>query len=89
MPFLANLSIIYQGSPVSNITLDQVEIGSNMNVSRFNKCLANATDTLNNQASLARLYGVASTPEFIVDCKYAAIPQTDRLRDKLRAEVAE
>ena len=76
VPFLSNLSIVYLGSPVSNYTLTQVEDGSGMNLSRFNACLGNATTSLNNQASLARLYGVTSTPEFIVDCKYASIPQT-------------
>ena len=74
--FLANLSILYQGSPVSSGILDQVEAGAGMNTSRFNACLVNSTTSLDNQANLAHLYGVATTPEFIVDCKYASIPQT-------------
>ena len=74
--FLSNLSIIYQGVPISNYTLDQVVAGSGMDTGMFNSCLANATTTLNYQSELARLYGVTSTPEFITDCRYASIPQT-------------
>lgn len=75
-PFLANLSIIFSGFPISNYTLDQVEAGSGMNTSRFNACLANTTSSLDNQAKLAGLYNVVTVPEFITDCKYASIPQT-------------
>ena len=74
--FLSNLTILYKGLPVSNYTLDQVEIGSGMNTTRFNACLNTSAANLNYQASLAGLYGVTVTPEFITDCKYASIPQT-------------
>lgn len=74
--FLANLSIIYLGTPIDSSVLGEVEAGAKMNESSFNACLSNATSTLNSQAALAHLYGITSTPEFVVDCKYAAIPQT-------------
>jgi hypothetical protein len=74
--FLSNLSIIYTGAPISNLTLNQVVVGSGMNFSKFGACLVNSTYSLDNQAKLAGFYNVTTVPEFITDCKYASIPQT-------------
>jgi hypothetical protein len=75
-PFMANLSIMFIGTPISESALDEAVIGSGMNMSHFNACLDNVTSSLNYQSQLASLYNVVSTPEFIVDCKYASMPQT-------------
>lgn len=74
--FLANLTHIYSGLPLTNLTLYQTAYGSGINTSMLNACMQNVTTSLNFQAALANLYNVVSTPEFISDCKYASIPQT-------------
>ncbi len=74
--FLSNLSIAYKGVPLYNSTLYDVAQGSSLNISSLNACIANSTVSLDNQAKVAGLYDVATTPEFVVNCKYATIPQT-------------
>jgi hypothetical protein len=74
--FLANMSIAYTGVPPFNTTLYGVAQGSGLNISAFNACMANSTASLNAQSRLADLYSVATTPEVLVNCKYATIPQT-------------
>jgi hypothetical protein len=74
--FLSNLSIAYAGVPLYNSTLYEVAQGSSLNMSSLNACMANSITSLNYQAKLAELYNVVTTPEFIVNCKYATIPQT-------------
>jgi hypothetical protein len=74
--YIANLSNTFFGSPLSNYTLSGVAGSSRLNMTQFNSCLYNSTSTLQNQATLARLYGVSTTPEFIVNCRYSSIPQT-------------
>lgn len=74
--FLNNYNIAYNGRPLSNQTLYQIEQSSNMNVTKFNTCMANVTASLNNQALFAGYYNLSTTPAFIVNCKYLALPQT-------------
>jgi protein-disulfide isomerase len=64
------------GTPINNSTLYDVALGSSLNISSFNACMANSVASLNDQAQLAKLYRVVTTPELIVNCKYATIPQT-------------
>jgi hypothetical protein len=74
--FVSNLSIAYKGIPLYNSTLYDVAQGSGLNMSSFGACITNSTVSLNDQARVAGLYDVAITPEFVVNCKYATIPQT-------------
>lgn len=74
--FLSNLSIAYKDVPLSNSTLYDIAQGSSLNTSALNTCMANSVTSLNYQAKVAALYNVVTTPEFIVNCKYATIPQT-------------
>jgi hypothetical protein len=74
--FISNLSIAYTGVPLSNSTLYDVAQGSSLNISSLDACLSNSVTSLNYQAKVAELYHVITTPEFIVNCKYATIPQT-------------
>lgn len=74
--FLSNLSIAYSGNPINNQTLYQIVLGSNLNITPFNTCMQNVTSYINNQALLAKLYNIVSTPQYIVNCRYGAIPQT-------------
>ncbi len=74
--FLSNLSIAYKGVPLSNNTLYDVVQGSHLNISSMNACMANSITSLDYQAKVASLYNVVTTPELVVNCKYATIPQT-------------
>ncbi len=75
--FLANLSKVYYGSPISNFTLDQVAIGSGLNISTFSACMDNVSTTLDYQAKFSQYYNITtSAPTFIVNCKYLSLPQT-------------
>ncbi len=74
--FSANLTKIFDGRPLPNDTLYQTAIGSGLNASSLNACLANSTTSLDYQAKLAAFYNVVSTPQVIVDCRYSTIPET-------------
>jgi hypothetical protein len=74
--YISNLSTAFYGNPLSNYTLSEIVDTSRLNLTQFNSCLDNSTTILQNQATLAKLYGVVTTPEFIVNCRYASIPQT-------------
>ena len=74
--FVSNLSIAYTGAPLSNLTLYQVSLGSNLNMPALNACMQNVTTSLNYQSEFAALYHIVSTPEIIVNCKYTTLPQT-------------
>jgi hypothetical protein len=74
--FSANVTNIFDGRPLSNDTLYQTAIGSGLNASSLNACLANSTTSLDYQAKLAGFYNVVSTPQIIVDCRYSTIPET-------------
>ena len=74
--YVANVSKVFNGRPIDNITLYQTAIGSGLNMNALNGCLANSTSVLEFQATLAQFYNVVTTPQFIVDCRYSALPQT-------------
>jgi hypothetical protein len=74
--YSANVSKIYAGRPLPNETLYNTAVGSGLNVQELNSCIANSTSTLDAQALLAKFYGVATTPQYVVDCRYSAIPET-------------
>lgn len=74
--FLGNLSMAYTGVPIYNTTLNQIALGSALNMSSFTTCMANSVSSLNLQAQIATFYGVTTTPEFVLNCRYATIPQT-------------
>jgi hypothetical protein len=74
--FVSNLSIAYTGRPLSNLTLYQVSLGSNLNTTMLNVCMQNVTTSLNYQSEFANLYHIVSTPTIIVNCQYTTLPQT-------------
>ena len=74
--FVSNLSIVYNGRPLPNNTLSDVEQGSGLNATEFGACMDNATTILNIQAQFANLYHTISTPSLIVNCRYSTIPQS-------------
>lgn len=74
--FLSNLSIAYMGVPLYNNTLYDVAQGSSLNMSSFGACMTDSVSSLNRQAQLASFYNIIATPEFVLNCKYATIPQT-------------
>lgn len=71
-----NVSKVFDGRPLSNQTLYQTAVGSGLDIASMNACLANSTATLSYQAQLAKFYNILFTPQFIIDCKYSAIPET-------------
>ena len=73
--YIADLRKVYYGAPLTNTTLAQLAAGAGFNMSAFGSCLQNSSNMLNSQASMSNLYGVISTPEFVVGCKYSTIPQ--------------
>ncbi len=74
--FISNLSIAFYGRPLQNQTLYDIMLGSGLNKTEFAGCMQNSTRTLNIQAQFARLYGITSASEVIVNCRYETIPQT-------------
>lgn len=74
--FSANVTKLFDGRPLPNDTLYQTAIGSGLNPTSLNACLANSTTSLDYQAKLAGFYNVVSTPQIIVDCRYSTIPET-------------
>lgn len=74
--FLSNYSIAATGAPLADTTLYQVAEGSGENMTNFASCLVNASQTLNRESLLANLYSTGVNPEFVVNCKYVALPQT-------------
>ncbi|MCL5101984.1 MAG: hypothetical protein M1544_01335 [Candidatus Marsarchaeota archaeon] len=74
--FMGILSNVYNGEPISNTTLYSMAQGAGFNMSSFGDCMVNAPATLSAQAELASFYGITTTPVFIANCKYEAIPAT-------------
>lgn len=74
--FVSNLSIAYTGKPLTNLTLYDVALGSSLNTTQLNACIANSTTALDYQSEFANLYHIVSTPTVIVNCKYSTLPQT-------------
>lgn len=74
--FINNYSILFSGLPISESMLNQVATGSGLNMSKYNSCMLNSSQILQNQALLTNFYGISTTPTFIVNCKYATIPET-------------
>lgn len=74
--FMSNLSIVFNGNPLSEGILSSIVNGSDLNVSEFNTCMESVPSVMEHQAQLAVFYNITETPTFIVDCKYQAIPQT-------------
>jgi hypothetical protein len=74
--FMANFTRLYSGKPIPNSTVQQVAQGSGLNMSVFNGCTAQAPGVLERQVLLQQLYGVVSTPTYVVNCQYAAVPET-------------
>ncbi|MCL4371781.1 hypothetical protein M1373_00460 [Candidatus Marsarchaeota archaeon] len=76
--FVSTLGSVYDGNPLSNVTLYSMANATGFNMSAFGQCMASAPTTLSYQAELASFYNVTSTPIFIANCKYEAIPETAR-----------
>lgn len=74
--YAANVIKIFAGRPLANETLYNTAVGSGLNGSELGSCLANSTSILTYQAQLAKFYNVVSTPQFVVNCRYSAIPET-------------
>ncbi|MGC8586477.1 MAG: DsbA family protein [Candidatus Micrarchaeia archaeon] len=74
--FVSNLSSVFDGYPLSNSTLSVIASDSGLNMSMLSSCISTAYTPLAYQAQLANFYNVVSTPTFIVNCKYLAIPAT-------------
>ncbi|MGC8670006.1 MAG: DsbA family protein [Candidatus Micrarchaeia archaeon] len=74
--FASNLSTVFNGYPLSNSSLSEIAESAKLNMSSLAQCLGSSYDALSHQATLANFYNVVSTPTFIVNCKYEAIPQT-------------
>ncbi len=74
--FVSNLSVAFDGEPLTNATLLDVVLGSGENSITMASCLANATQSLDYQSALVSTYHITSTPIYIADCKYIALPQT-------------
>ncbi len=74
--FVSNLSIGYDGSPLSNLTLYQMALGSGLNTSALGSCIDNTSTSLAYQADLYKSYQVINTPQFVVNCKYLTLPET-------------
>ncbi|MCL4389439.1 hypothetical protein M1397_02405 [Candidatus Marsarchaeota archaeon] len=75
-PYSANITKIFDGRPLSNVTLYETAIGSGLNATMLNACMANSTSTLDYQAKLAGFYGIVQTPQLVVNCRYSSIPET-------------
>ncbi|MGC8680100.1 MAG: DsbA family protein [Candidatus Micrarchaeia archaeon] len=74
--FISNYSIVFDGEPLSESILNQVAMGSGLNMSKYNACMLNSSAVLQNQALLANFYNITTTPTFVVNCKYETIPET-------------
>ncbi|MGC8496275.1 MAG: DsbA family protein [Candidatus Micrarchaeia archaeon] len=74
--FLENFSSAFNGYPLSNSSMQAIAEDSGLNSQSFNSCLQTSSAPLEYQAKLASYYNVTSTPVFIVNCKYLAIPAT-------------
>ncbi|MGC8652361.1 MAG: DsbA family protein [Candidatus Micrarchaeia archaeon] len=74
--YAANLSSVFSGYPLSNSTLSSIASASKLNATQLDQCLGSSYTALAHQAQLANFYNVVSTPTFIANCKYTAIPQT-------------
>ena len=75
--YFKNYSIVYNNRPISNSVLTQVAVGSGLNLSDYNSCLANSTIALAYQAQFGRFYNLTTgAPTDIVNCQYQTIPET-------------
>jgi hypothetical protein len=74
--FLSNLSVAWTGTPLSNGTLYDVVLGSNLSITPFNNCMKNVTTRLDYESQFANLYNIVSTPYVIVNCKYSTLPES-------------
>ncbi len=74
--YFYNVSNMFTGAPVSNITLQALATSTRLNLSQFNGCIANSSQTLEAQAFQANLYNITTTPTYVLNCKYMVIPQT-------------
>ncbi|MEM0150152.1 MAG: hypothetical protein QXW10_04615 [Candidatus Micrarchaeaceae archaeon] len=74
--YASNLSSAFNGYPLSGNVLSNVASESKLNMAELAGCLNSSYTPLAYQAQLANLYNVVSTPTFIANCKYEAIPQT-------------
>ncbi len=74
--FVSNLSRVYYGIPLSNLTLTQVATNSGLSMPRLNSCLVNSSILLNNQELLALRYNITEEPIMVVDCAYTTLPET-------------
>ena len=74
--FVKYLGDVFDGNPPSNSTMATLLSDANVNQTQFATCLGSAASALQYQAVLANYYNVTQTPQFIVDCKYLALPET-------------
>jgi hypothetical protein len=75
--FVANLSKVYFGNPISNTTLYSVAVGSGLDMGSFSACMDNVSLKLDYQSKLAQYYNITTAaPAFVTNCKYLSIPET-------------
>ena len=74
--YLANYSLLFTGVPLDNGTLNQIAIGSGLNMTEFTSCLTTAPQKLDAQGIFASYYNIQTTPLYVVNCQYQTIPQT-------------
>jgi hypothetical protein len=73
--FISNLSTIFTGIPLSNITLQNVVISSDLNRTQFGECMQNSAAMLNGMALQATFYNITTTPLFVLNCKFQTLPE--------------
>ena len=74
--YSANITKVFNGRPLSNVTLYETAIGSGLNATALSTCMSSSTSTLDYQAKLASFYGIVQTPQLVVNCRYSSIPET-------------
>ncbi len=74
--YATNVSKVFNGQPLDNVTLYQTAEGTGLNLTELNTCLSNSVTTLTYQSQLAGFYNIVSTPQLVVNCQYSSIPQT-------------
>ncbi|MDE1857072.1 MAG: hypothetical protein KGH98_03235 [Candidatus Micrarchaeota archaeon] len=74
--FFGVFSNVFNDRPIPNASLYQLAQVSKFNMSSFNGCMDNVSQKLDAQATLAGFYNIITTPTYIANCKYEAIPQT-------------
>jgi hypothetical protein len=74
--FVSNLSSTFGGTPPANYSLINTAVTAGLNVTALNGCLLSSTSKLQYQSDLASFYNITLTPQYVINCKYSALPQT-------------